>query len=442
MNIEQKHNDALSMTISLSIETGDYAELVQKKLHDHRRKAEMKGFRKGMVPMSLIQKMYGPSTLMEEINKLLQESVYKYIEEQQIKIIGEPLLNEELTPQADWNNPSTFTFVFDLILAPKVELSLTADDQIPLKQPEINAEERDKYIESLQKQYGQLSDVQNAESEDFLKVDLDQGDKLVNATYISLKSFKDEALKSPFIGIKAGDRVEIDILNTFPNAIDRAALLKVKKEELDDTNPLWNITVLEVKRYTPALLDQSFFDKLFGPGEVNDQEVFVQKVEERMRNDFAVESDYRFSIDARDYVMNKCALPLPDALIKRLLHHNNEGKLSMEEIEKNWDAFARNFRWQLIRGHLLKEHNISITKEEVMDQAVRVAKYRFASYGLSSVPQEQLDKYVQSLVDNDKEMNQIIEMVEDDRAYQLIRSIVTPLPEIIPFSRIREINTT
>ena len=442
MKIEIKHSDALSMTINLSIETEDYADIVQKKLQDHRRKAEMKGFRKGMVPMGLIQKMYGSSTLMEEINKLLQESVPKYIEEQQIKMIGEPLLNEELTPQADWNHPSTFTFVLDLILAPKVALTLTADDYIPVKQPEITVQERDDYIESLQKKYGQLIDVEAAEPEDFLKVDLDQDDKYVNATYISLKSFQDEALKLPFIGIKAGDRVEIDILKTFPNAIDRAALLKIKKEELDDTNPLWSITVLEVKRYTPALLNQAFYDKLFGPGEVDSPEVFIQKVEERMRNDFAAESDYRFTLDARDYVINKCDLPLPDALIKRLLHHNSERKLSMEEIEKNWDNFARNFRWQLIRGHLLKEHHIAITKEEVMEQAVHVAKYRFASYGLSTVPQEQFDKYVQSLVDNNKEMNQIIEMVEEDRVYQLIRSIVTLVPEIVPFSRIREINTT
>jgi len=441
MNIEIKHSDALSMTLNFTLESSDYAESVQKSLHDHRRKAEIKGFRKGMVPMGLIQKMYGRSALFEEVNKQISEGLNKYIEENHIQIIGEALPNEELQPKIDWDHADTFVFVFDLMLAPKVELILTADDHIPIKQPKITKKDKDEYIESLQKQFGQLIDVEKAEAEDFLKVDLSQGDKLVHDAYISFKAIKDEVLKQPFIGLKVGDSVEVDVVQNFPNEVDRAALLKVKKEELDNANPVWQITVLEVKRFAPASLDQAFYDRVFGAGQVDSPEIFAKKVEERMRNIFASESDYRFTRDARDYVINKCAIALPDTLIKRWLHHSNDGKVSMEEIERDYDAFAQDFRWQLIRGYVIKEHRIEIGKEEIIAQAENVAKYRFATYGLNSVPQEQIEKYAGSLLANEKEARKIIEMVEDEKVYAFIRSAVTLDPEKVPFSKIKEMNT-
>ena len=442
MNIEIKQSDALSMTLGLTIEPSDYTERVHKSLQEYRRKAEIKGFRKGMVPMGLIEKMHGRTALLEEVNKLISEGLNNHIEENKIRMIGEPLPNEDLQPKIDWEHADTFTFIFDLMLSPKVELNLTADDHIPLKQPKISKKDKEEYIESLRKQFGKLSDAEAAQGEDFLKVDLSQGDKCVNATYISLKSMGDEKLKQPFIGLKSGDAVEVDVVRYFPNGVDRAALLKVKREELDDTNPFWLITVLEVKRFGPAALDQEFYDRLFGEGVVDSPETFTKKVEERMCHEFEAESDYRFTLDARKYLIDKCAIALPDALIKRWLHHSNDGKVSMEEIERDYDAFARDFRWQLIRGYLMKEHQIEIVEEEMMDKAMKVAQYRFATYGMSSVPEEHLKKYAGSLLTNEKEAHKIVEMVEDDKVFAFIRTKVTLDPEKVPFSKMSEMNTS
>ena len=440
MNIEQKQGDALSLTLSLTIESADYADRVKKSLNDYRRNAEIRGFRKGMVPMGLIQKMHGRTALLEEVNKLMSEGLNKYVDDNNIRIIGEPLPNEELQPKIDWEQDEDYTFIFDLMLSPKVELNLTADDHIPVKQPKIGKKDKEEYVESLCKQYGQLTDTEGIEAESFIKASLSQGDKLVNDTYISLKNISDEELKQPFIGLKPGDAIEVDVVKTFPNGVDRAAMLKVKKEELDDQNPLWQVTIVEVKQFVPATLNHEFFDRVLGPGQASTQEVFMKKIEERMHADFAPESDYRFMLDARDYVIKKCALELPDTLLKRWLHQSNDDKFTMEEIERDYELFVHDFRWQLIRGHLIQEHNLQITKEDVMAHALKVAQYQFAMYGYGSVPQEHLEKYAQSLLTNEKESRRIIEKVEDDKVIDLIRSQVTLDPEKVPFSKMHEMN--
>lgn len=440
MNIEQTQSDALSTTLSLTIEPSDYVDQVKKSLHDFRRNAEIKGFRKGMVPMGLIQKMHGRTALLEEVNKLMSEGVNQYISDNKIKIIGEPLPNEELQKSIDWEGDEVFTFVFDLMLAPKVELSLTADDHISIKEVEITQTDREEYTAALCKQHGQLIDVEAAGDEDFLKVDLTQGDKTVNDAYISLKTISKKSLKKPFAGVKAGDSLEVDILKTFPNDTDRASMLKMKKEELDDLNPVWQIKVLEIKRFASAPLDQVLFDKVLGPGQAASLEAFMVQIEERMRQEFAAERDYRFMLDARDYVSNKSAILLPDTLLKRWIHLTNEGKFSMEMIESDYGAFARDFRWQLIREYLMQQNNIQVTKEDLMAQALKVAQYQFSMYGVYSVPAEHLEKYAKSLLDNDKESHRIAEKVEDDKVIDFIRTQVSLDAEWVPFSKMREMN--
>ena len=424
------------MTLNLNIGADDYTDRVKKSLNDFRRKAEVRGFRKGMVPMGLIQKMYGRTALLEEVNKLISEGIEKHLNDNNIKIIGEPIPNEEHTKEIDWEHDETFTFVFDFILTPKVELTLTADDHISFKEPKISKKDKEDYVEGLRKKYGCLIDVEAAESEDLLKVNLTQDEKSVDDTFISLKMIKEDEKRQPFIGLRAGDTAEVDVVQTFSNSTDRAALLKVKKDALDEANPLWQMTVLEVKRFSPSPINQELFDGVFGPGEVDSPETFMKKVEERMRRDFTSESNYLFSVDARNYVMQKCPIELPDALLKRWLHLNNDGKFSMEEIERDYDAFVRDFRWQLIRGFLMKEHNLSVTKEEMMIHAMRMAYYRFVSYGYVNVPQEEIERYARNMLSDEKEANRIADIAQDEKVISLIHSLVSVDIEKVPFSKV------
>lgn len=335
----------MSLTLSVVVEPADYTEGVKKSLHDHRRNSEIRGFRKGMVPMSLIQKMYGHTSLVDEINKLMSEGINKYIEENQIKMIGEALPNHELQPKIDWDHTDTYTFIFDLILAPKIELTLSTEDQISYKEPKISKKDKDDYVETLCKQSGKTE------------------------------------------------------------------------------------------------MNQEFFDLVLGPNQADSLEVFMKKIEERMRREFTFESDYLFSKQARDFVIEKSAIQLPDALVKRWLHQINDGKVTMEEIERDYEIFARDFRWQLICRYLMKEHNLQVTKEEMIAKAARMVQHQFAMYGINSLPQDVLEQQVQNLLTNEKESHRIFEMVEDDKVIDLIRSKVRLNPEKISFSKIREMNS-
>ena len=442
MNIEQKHADALSAVINLTISADDYSPRVKKSLQEFRRTAEIRGFRKGMVPMGLIEKMHGRTALLEEVNKLISEGVNNYINENKIQILGEPLPSEDEQKPIDWENDTEFSFAFDLMLAPEVSLNLTKEDHIPLKQPKIAAKDKAEYTESLQRQFGQLQDVEAAEEEDFLKVNLKQGETEITDAYISLKVIEKKTLKKPFMGLKVGNSVKVDVLKTFPNETDRAALLKMKKEELAavDANPQWEVSVLEVKRFALTELGQGLYDQVFGPDQVHNEEEWNKKIEERMRQEFAGESDYRFMLDARNYAIEKSQIPLADNLLKRWLHYSNDGKFSMEEIERDYEAFSRDLRWQMVREYLMKTHGLEVKEEDMQAHAVKVAQYQFSSYGLNNVPMEHLEKYAQSLLANEKEARRIFEKVEDDKVIDWIRCNVSLDKEAVPYSQIREIN--
>ena len=442
MNIEQKHADTLSAVINLSIGPDDYTARVKKSLQEFRRQAEIKGFRKGMVPTGLIEKMHGRTALLEEVNKLISEGVNNYINENKIQILGEPLPSEGEQKTIDWDNDTEFEFAFDLMLAPEVSIDLTTADHIPLKQPKISAKDKAAYTESLQRQHGQLQDVEAAEEEDFLKVNLKQEDKEITDAYISLKVIEKKTLKKPFMGLKVGASLKVDLLKTFPNETDRAALLKMKKEELAavDANPLWTVEVLEVKRFGLTELNQDLYDQVFGPDQVHNEEEWGKKIEERMCQEFANESDYRFMLDARNYAIEKAQISLADGLLKRWLHYSNDGKFSMEEIERDYEAFARDLRWQMIREYLMKTHKLEVQEVDMQAHAIKVAQYQFSMYGMNSVPMEHLEKYAQSLLANEKESRRIFEKVEDDKVIDWIRCNVSLDKETMEFSQIREIN--
>lgn len=425
MKVTQKNIDDLTLIITLNIEQSDYSDKQKKILNDYRHKAEIKGFRKGMAPMSLIEKMHGRSALLDAVNELISTGLNNYITENKLNILGEPLPNETEQKPIDWDNATEFEFVFDLAISPKVEIKLGAEDKIPYYEVEISDEEKNKYKSNLLKQYGQLGTVESVEEEDFLIADLVQGETKIEGTYIALRTIADADIKKMFIGKKAGDSFAIDVNAAFTNEADRAALLKVKKEELVSLDPNYTVTVKEVKRFVDAEINQELFDKMYGEGVVKSAEEFDAKLVERMKNEFAQESDFRFMLDAKNSLMEKAAIALPEEFLKRWLYTANEGKFTMEQIEKDFALFLQDFRWQMIRQYISKEQNIQVTRENLMDHAKKVAAYQFAMYGLSNAPEEQVEKYAETLLGNEKEGRRIQENVEDNLVIDYVKSVVS-----------------
>lgn len=440
MKVTQRNADDLTLVVTLSIGKEDYAPKANKILSDYRKNADIKGFRKGMAPMSMIEKMHGQSAMVDAVNGLISDGLNNFINDNKLNIIGEPLANETEQKPVDWQSGENMEFVFDIALAPKVELSVSADDKIVYYEADITKEEQAKYQSNVLRQYGQLGVADAiAEDEDFIIADLIQGETRIEGTYVALRSVEDKKIKKQFMGKKAGYEFEIDVNKAFANETDRAALLKVKKEELEGIEPIYTIVVKEVKRFVEAEINQELFDKMFGAGVVTTTEDFEAKILERMKSEYAHESDYRFMIDARDFLIEKAAIAVPENFLKRWLYTANEGKFKMEEIEKDFHLFLKDFRWQMIRQFFVKEQNMQITREDLLAQAKNIAAYQFAMYGLPNVPEEQLKQYAESLLSNEKEGKRIFDKVEEDKVIGYVRSMVKLDKKKVSVDKLREL---
>ncbi len=438
MKVTKNQVDDLNMTVSIALEKNDWAELRKKKLNEYRRTADIRGFRRGMAPMSLIEKIHGGQALAEVVNKLVTDELNKFIEENKLKLIGEPLPSEKPV-ENNWDDPDRFAFDFDLGLAPEVNVTVTAEDKIPYYTVTVTKEALADYKKGLLKQFGQLESGEKAGADDFVIADFVSGEQKVEGAYVALRSMSDD-VKKKFVGLKKGDTKQVDIVKSFPNEADRAAMFHVKKEELDTLPVKWTMTVKDVKTFVDAPLTQATFDQIFGEGSCKDEAAFDAKVKERLQAEYAQESDYRFMVDAKEYLINKAALQLPDAFMKRWIKFANDDKFTMEQIEAEYDLFAKDFRWNLIRTQLMKDQDLKVTKDDVMKQAMNMASYQFAMYGMQNVPEEHLAKYAEQMLGDRQQAERIVERVEDDLTIDYVRKTATIEKKKISLDKMRELN--
>ena len=425
MNITKKQIDDLSLQVTVSIEENDYKEKVKKALNDVRRKLDIKGFRKGMVPMGMVEKMYGRSTLLEQVNTIISQALNDYMEKEEIRIIGEPLASEEQA-KTDWDNDVDFSFSFDLMLAPKVDIPIDKDLHIPLVMKAVTDKETDEYITGLLNQHGTMDVTDKAEKEDFLKVDLTQGETVITDSYLNLKSVPKLKDKKVFIGKTAGEEVQTDITTLFAKEEERAMLLQVKPEELEKyPDPVFTFTIKEIKRFKAAEENQELYDKLYGEGTVTTHEAFVEKIKVQIEKNHEGESNYQFAQDVRKILLDKADIKLPENLLKRWLYEGNDGKFTMEQIEKDFPAFLEDFRWQLVRESIMKAAGIKVEKDDMIQSAVAMARYQFAMYGMNDVADEHLIKYAESMLANEKEARNLYERAEENKVISYIRENVT-----------------
>ncbi|MFA7049450.1 MAG: trigger factor, partial [Bacteroidales bacterium] len=415
MNITKKQIDDLSLQVTVSIEENDYKEKVKKALNDVRRKLDIKGFRKGMVPMGMVEKMYGRSTLLEQVNTIISQALNDYMEKEEIRIIGEPLASEEQA-KTDWDNDVDFSFSFDLMLAPKVDIPIDKDLHIPLVKKAVTDKETDEYITGLLNQHGTMDVADKVEKEDFLKVDLRQGENMITDSYLNLKSVAKLKDKKIFIGKTAGEEITADITTLFAKEEERAMLLQVKPEELEKyPDPVFVFTIKEIKRFKTAEENQELYDKLYGEGTVTTHEAFVEKIKVQIEKNHEGESNYQFAQDVRKILLDKADIKLPENLLKRWLYEGNDGKFTMEQIEKDFPAFLEDFRWQLVRESIMKAAGIKVEKDDMIQSAVAMARYQFAMYGMNDVADEHLIKYAESMLANEKEARNLYERAEENK---------------------------
>ena len=437
MKIEQNRIDDLNMELTLSVSSEDYAEARKKKLNDFRKKAEIKGFRKGMVPMSLVEKMYGQQALADSVNDVIAEGINNFIRENNLKVLGEPLPSED-NPQNDWVNGNDFTFKFDLAQNPEVSFELSKEDEIIYYTITATEAAKKEMKENILKQYGSLEEGKKAKADDFVIVDFEQGENKVEGTYVALRSVA-EAAKAQFVGVKAGDVKDINVVEAFENETDRAAMLKVSKDEVASLDPVWKMTVKNVKTFVNAPLTQETFDKVFGEGVVKSEEEFDAKVEERLRAEYAQEADFRFNKDARAYLVDKANVAVAEKFLKRWIYVINEGKFTMEDIEKDWDLFIVDYKWQMIRSYLMDKYGVKIEEADLLASAKGFAAYQFAMYGMNNVPDEQLEAFAKNILAQEEQGRRILDQVENEKTIAAVREVVTLKKKKISAEKFREL---
>ena len=435
MKIVQNKIDDLNIELTLTVAAEDYAESRKKRLAEFRKKAEIKGFRKGMVPMSLVEKMYGQNALVDAVNDAISEGLNNYIHENNLRVLGEPLPSEEHI-QNEWENGSELTFKFDIALNPEISFELSKEDEITYYTITVTEAAKKEMRDNLLRQYGSLENGETAKEEDFIIVDFEQGDMKVEGTYVALRNVA-EAARNSFVGVKAGDVLDVNVNEAFENETDRASMLKVGKEELAAMDPMFKMTVQAVKTFVNAPATEETFEKIFG---VKTEAEFEAKIEERIRAEYAQEAEFRFSKDAKTYLLEKANVTVAEKFLKRWIYVINDGKFSMEDIEKDWALFIVDYKWQMVRGYLMEKYGVKVEEADLLASAKGFAAYQFAMYGMNNVPEEQLEAFAKNILSQEEQGRRILDQVENEKTFAAVREVVTLKKKKISVEKFRELN--
>ena len=429
MNITQEKIDNLNAVIKVQLSESDYQANVDKVLKDYRNKASVPGFRKGHVPMGMVKKMVGTSAMVEEINKILSESLQKYIEDEKLDVLGNPLPKLEEQNKIDWENQKDFEFKYDIGLAPQFEIELTDKFKFEQYVIKVSKNDIDKYVEDLSRRYGKMSNPEVAESDDMLFgkfEELENGslkeDGISNSSVVIIKSVTDSSLQKSLVGLKPGDVVELDPKKVSEHDTDVAAALGVKPADLKNINNKFRFTVEKINRITPADVNQELFDKVFGPNAISSEADFRGKIEEQMSQSLVVESDRKFKADIQDEILSKLNISLPDGFLKRWIAATNEKPVTPEQIESEYDQYAKQLKWQLIENKIIKQYNIQVPFNEVVDYTKELLKQQLASMGLPSDDDKDLTETANRVLQNQEEARNIYMMLYDKKMIELFKT--------------------
>lgn len=422
MNIIKEARKDQTAIIKITVAEADYTAEVDKKLREYKRKANIPGFRPGMVPMGIINKMYRKGVVAEVAYKMASDSCFEYIEKEGIDYMGDVLPSDE-QGAFDFDNNTEHEFIFEVGLAPKVELELTEKDKVTRYKIKVDEEMRSGYRGQFLRTYGRLVDVDVVEKDEAVMCTLDNGDIKSEDAYVGLISMSDEERK-PFIGKKVGDQMIVNVNELYKSAQQRASVLGVKENELADIKPEFNLTITKIRKYADPEMNEEFFKMAFPEGNVTTEEQFEKFIDEKIAAELKTESDYVFSQTLREYLVEKANLTLPEGFLKRWLLAINEGKFTMEEIEKDFAPFAEMMKWSAVQKHFAKTLGVEVKQEDMLAEAKAYAAAQFAQYGMMNVAEEMLSNYAQQILSNKEEANKLIEKVYEQKVIEAVTPLV------------------
>ncbi|MBR5325239.1 MAG: trigger factor [Prevotella sp.] len=426
--------DKINGLLTMTVEPADYQEKVEKTLKDYRKKAQVPGFRPGMVPMGMIKKQYGTAVKVDEVNKLMGEKLYEYIHENKIQMLGEPLPNQEKQVPQDFEKDGELTFVFDIAVAPEFKAELSAKDKITYYTIKADDKLIDDQVQMYASQAGEFVKADVFSGNDTITGDMRELDKKGNTKEGGITTegamvmpayIKADDQKKLFDGAKPGDIITFNPKKAYPdNDAEVAALLKVQKDDVKDLDSDFSYQITEIRHFEPAAVDQKLFDRVFGEGTVKDEKAFREKIAETIAPQLQQNSDYKFLLDVRAYLEKKVGdLQFPEALLKRVMLQNNQDK-GADYVEKNFEGSIKELKWHLIKEQIVAANDIKVEDADLKAVAKEAIRAQFAQYGMSNVPDDVLENYAAEQLKKRENVENFVDRAIDMKLTDTLKNVV------------------
>ncbi len=434
MNISFEKVNDVNALLTLSLVKADYEENVNKALKDFRKKASMPGFRPGQAPLGLLKKRFGTEITAEEVNKLLGKELTKYIHDEKLNVLGEPLPNEEKTPAIDFANQEDFTFVFDVALAPEFDAKISDKDELDYYTITVDDDMVDKQVQVYAQRAGEYSKVDTYEDRDMVKgilTELDENGQpkeggIRKEDAVMLPGYmKNEEEKAKFNGLKVNDVIVINPAKAYDNSdAELASLLGITKEQAAEAKGDFTYQVTEITRFVPAEVNQELFDNILGEGKVKSEEEFRASIAESMKKDFEADSEFKFARDLRAYLTKRIGtLKYPEEMLKRIMKLNNKDK-DEEYINRNFQPSLDELTWHLIKEQLCDQLDVKIQQEDVLETAKMAARMQFAQYGMTNVPEDALTHYANEMLKNEQQAEALVTRAVENKIVEKAKDVV------------------
>lgn len=433
MNVVREDIDALNAVLKVEVQPEDYQDKVKETLKNHRKKVSMPGFRPGMVPMGLIQKQYGSSVLAEELNRVVNASLQSYLSENKVEILGNPIPKVDHEVEGDFKNPSKFTFAYEIGLAPTVDVKLNNKSKYDYVKVKVDDKLVDKQIEDLQRRYGKLTSSDKVGDNDLIMsqfVELNDDDSIkeggiLHSSTVSMEFVSNDKVKKDLKGKEVGYKTIVNPVDVSRGGKDTAAMLGVKEEELSGLSDKFQLMITEIKGMELAELNQEFFDKLFGPGSVTNEKEMRERVVSDLNGMFINDSDRMLTQTIYNDLLEKTNVQLPDAFLKRWIKISNEKEVTAEQIEADYDNYAKSLKWQLIQGNIFKANDIKLENEEVIQYTKGLLASNYAQYGMPAPEDAELTKSAVQVLQNREEANRVYEMLAERKLTNYFKETVS-----------------
>ena len=434
MKISFENPDKINGLLTLVVEEEDYKNDVEKTLKDYRKKANVPGFRPGQAPMGMIKRQFGPSVKMEAVNKIIGQQIYKYVQDNKIQMLGEPLTSEKQAP-VDIEKDGPYTFMFDIAVAPEMKVSLTGRDKVDYYKIVVDDKTIDQQVDMLASRSGSYEKAENYEGNDMLKGDLRELDEngntkeggiTVESAVLMPSYIKVDDQKKLFDGAKLGDIITFNPRKAYPdNDTEVSQLLKIERDAVKNMESEFSYQITEIQRFKKHEVNEELFKQVFGEDtDVKDEAAFRAKIAEGLNEQLVNDSDFKFLLDVRAHCEKKVGkLEYPDALLKRIMLANNKDK-GEDFVEKNYEMSIKELTWHLIKEQLVSAQNIKIEDADIKETAKEAARAQFAQYGMTNIPEEYIENYANEILKKGESTEALVDRAVDRKLAAALKGVV------------------